>query len=259
MKKQVPGYSHPYGYAPRNALGANTGPGGGSKGAGSNLPSIFDNPGPGGLVLPLRHRPDSGLQLDVKALPNRDLFFTTTPRDRAENGGTAAGNRLSSSDTSADRIRQARMLHTSQASRLPTGEGRFLHQRRASHPAVLSGEGVKPIGATPPTLAPIVRRPPSSTLREQPGRKLPPIGAESLESESQEAEGEGESLFGGELAGMKGGGGGDDESDSITDYDSETGSEDEVCMIIQCNLTLNKDTFGTSCFVLYREVILFQR
>ena len=228
MKKQLPGYGHAYGgTSTSHGLVGRAGHGQAttttSAGASSNLPSIFDNPG-----LCFRHRPGSGLQLDIKGLPNAGLLLSTTrERPTAESNG----HRLSSSDSTADRIQQARRLHTSHAAtRIHTSDGRLLHHHRGgSQPGVgpLQGPGVATIlederrppiglGATPTTtLTPIVRRPPSSSML---GRKLPPIGA--VESEShvteEDEEGEGEGVSGGAL-----------EEEGETD-ESETDSEDEV-------------------------------
>lgn len=237
MKKQTPGYSPAYGY-PSSSRGAQQVPGvpnnSGPHTVSNNLPSIFDSPGVGGgVMLPLRHRPDSGLQLDVKGLPNSaGLFFTpTVPRERPDRD--RENKRLSSSDTTADQIRQARLLHTSHSSRYDAKAGQFLHQRRGSHPVVprvdnlVKGSGGRMGGATQPlpqqTLTSITRRPPSSVL--------PPIirtdSVESSENRATEIEEEEEdegSIFGREVT--RGGGMEKEESGSTTE--SETDSDDEV-------------------------------
>ncbi len=161
MKKQVAGYCPAYGYSNVTA----------QAGGSSNLPSIFHhNPG-GGVMVPLHTRPPSGLQLDVKGLPNAVPFLPTTPRERADRGG----RRLSSSDSTADRIHQANRLHTSHSTRQESG-------RTNSQPAVplrSLGEhrGNVQVGGASAALAPITRRLPSATAQ---GRMLhgalPPIG-----------------------------------------------------------------------------------
>ena len=190
MKKQVPlGYSHTYGYpaAPRTPLAhGGRGNGGAAGGGSSNLPSIFNNPGGAGLILP---RPQSGLTLDVKGLNSTGLFFSNGPRERPEKP-------LSSSDSAADRIRHAQKYHALHTPRHHTSDGRSLPQRN-SHQLVeksLLNDKEKMMssfagGAGGGTITSIVRRQPSATGEKPSGMvwprpgTLPPIGAES-ESDS---------------------------------------------------------------------------
>lgn len=163
MKKQDPGHYYGYGGYPSTSTGRST------QGGSSNLPSIFDTSrGGGGMVMsPLRNRPPSGLQLDVKRLPNAGLFLPTTPRERADRGG-----RLCSSDATSDRIHQVDRLHTSQSTR---------HGRCHSQPSVpLHAVREKAVvGGASAALAVLTRRLPSGVLR---GGTLPPIGAEAMDS-----------------------------------------------------------------------------
>ncbi len=88
----------------------------------SNLPNIFDNLGGGALRLPLGAEDSSGLQLNVKGLENPGIYLpTTVPRERVE-----IGKRLSSSDSSSDRVRQAvSRLHSQPLKRHSTADGHW--------------------------------------------------------------------------------------------------------------------------------------
>lgn len=219
MKKQSPlGYSPAsYGYptAPRTPLGARNG------GGGSNLPSIFSKEPGGGLIL---QRPQSGLKLDVKGLNSTGFFLSNGARERPQKG-------LSSSDSTADRIRQVQKYHAMHTPRHHTSDGRLLHHSRGTQPvAAAESNSIREKGVTSfggGALAPITRRQPSAVVegRRRPGT-LPPIGAESEECDSLVTVEE-ESLFGGLEAA-----GGDRENedfDSVSD-DSESDTDDEVIL-----------------------------
>lgn len=204
MKKQAPGYTpaYAYGYSTtRNGQSRNSG----------NLPSIFNNPG--GLIL---NRPTSGMKLDVRALhPGGGLFLPTSPRTRTR-GRDAAGERLYSSDTTADRIRQAQQQKHHPAPR--TSDGRL---ERRLNPLVGGGR------AEVSGLSPTRRRPlPSATRREY--STLPPIGAEASECDTDSlVTDEEDSVFGHEEEDV----GVVEGSESTTVFDdsaSDTDTDDEV-------------------------------
>lgn len=120
-------------------------------------------------MVPLHNRPPSGLQLDVKGLPNAGLFLPTTPRERADRGG-----RLCSSDATSDRIHQVNRLHTSQSTR----QDLTVRGRCHSQPSVpLHARAV--VGGALAALAPLTRLLPSGVVR---GGTLPPISAEGIDS-----------------------------------------------------------------------------
>ena len=168
MKKATPGYgptsSYGHGYPLSRGGGhyhqygvpASTA-GGGSGGGGAianNLPSILESAnrpasrlglggaaGGGVLMVPLRgRRPPSGLELDVKALPNTGLLLpsSTVPREREMRdytGSSSNNKRLSSSDTTSDRLRLAGRLHTSYATTRQGSDDE--RRRRNSQPTVV--------------------------------------------------------------------------------------------------------------------------
>lgn len=258
MKKQSSGYGPAYGYgghptyiSPRNAQG----------GTGGNLPSIFDNPGATRtLILPIRNRPTSGLRLDVKGLSSTGLFLPTAPRERPEFGG----KRLSSSDSTADRIHQANRLSTSHSTRYTAGDGRLMHRRNSQPMVTFDGtrdkKVIMPIGPVggamnraPPTLdlSTLMRHPPSGCIQDQMGRNLhgtlPPIGAETVDVDSLTEEdsyvteedsyvteeGEEENVFGASEREERRVGVVREEPESSTDADSgtDTDEDDEVSTI----------------------------
>ena len=212
MKKQVSGYYQGYSSYAGTSSRSNRG---------GNLPSIFDTPGTGVVMAPFRNRPPSGLQLDVKGLPNAGLFLPTTPRERADRGGTGA--RQCSSDSTSDRPRQMGRLHTSHCTRDEMME----HGRRYSQPAVPLYVGREQRdGAMGGARALLTRRMPSGV------GALPPIGADTMDSgftshvtdEEEEEEGL-DSVFGIEeeedrQVGVA--------SESGTDDDSDSDEDDEV-------------------------------
>ena len=220
MKKQVPlGYSPAYSYptASRTPQGSSNGGGGGGRVGGSNLPGIF---------LP---RPKSGLKLDIQGLHGTGPFHSNGGRERSELRG------LASSDSAAERIRQAQKYHALHTPRHHTSDGRLLHHQRGSHPIentinrerALIG-GLSGAGGGVPTS--IVRRQPSATLEPMGHRRpgtLPPIGAESEEGDSQvtteKKEEEEESVFGDLKA---------EDSDEAETDSTETDSDDEVIKLV---------------------------
>lgn len=98
-----------------------------------HLPSIFDNTT--GLILPVRHQPDSRLSLDIKAMPTTGLLPPPTiPRIPQ----SVEKKRLSSSDTTSDRIRQARKGYSPSHSIAPSMiGGQSGERRRNSQPAAV--------------------------------------------------------------------------------------------------------------------------
>lgn len=175
------GRGHGYGYAP-NLTSTYAGSSAGSRAG--NLPDVP-------LSLTRRHRPPSGLQLTVTAVPNIGTHphIPTTPRERERPGHNT--HRLSSSDSKTlESLRPDRSHH-----RRNTSDDRLLMHRDRS-PKTLFGEPFRP-----PALMPIPGRLPSS----HPYRTLPPIAPDvpsnseadlSEEHTGSEEEGETESLLG---------------------------------------------------------------
>ena len=134
-----------------------------------NLPGIH-------LGLPRRHRPPSGLQLTVTAVPNVGAHphIPTTPRERERPDHST--HRLSSSDSKTlGSLRPSRSHHRSN-----TTDDRLLLHRDKS-PTALFGEPFMP-----PTLVPIPRRPPSS----HPYSTLPPIAPDAPSSSGADPSGD---------------------------------------------------------------------